>query len=98
MADTPLEALRTLLPQLSPAPWRGPPTAPADVAFAAAAREAVPALLEALEALARTEAVRDELQAQLDALHEAHGALRERHAEMERVLGAELRRARGGGD
>jgi len=73
----------------------GPAARPADVAWVRATRQALPQLLAAASRGAAAEAVRDELQHQLDALHERHDALLARHRELERLLGEALLQAKG---
>lgn len=73
----------------------GPAARPADVAWVRASRQALPQLLAAAKRAVEAEAVRDELQHQLDALQERHDALMERHRQLERLLGEALLQVKG---
>jgi len=72
----------------------GPAARPADVALMRAARQAIPQLLAGFAKGAAAEAVRDELQQQLDALQARHDALLERQRDLERLLGEALLKVR----
>lgn len=72
----------------------GPAARPADVALIRSVRQAIPHLLAGLARGASAEAVRDELQEQLDALHVRHDALLERQRDLERLLGEALLKLR----
>lgn len=74
----------------------GPAARPADVAWVRATRQALPQLLAAASRGAAAEAVRDELQHQIDALQERHDALLARHRELEKLLGEALLRVQAG--
>lgn len=74
----------------------GPAARPADVALVRAVRQNLPSLLAALTRLGSAEALRDELQRQVDDLQERHDGLVTRQRELEQLLGEALGKLDGG--